>query len=445
MDDGPHRTADVFGIQRDVPLNYVTRDKVDDVFVDSLTRDKHIVVYGSSKQGKTSLRKYNLNPDDYITVVCSNSATVAQLHAVILKAAGYTVEQSTTRTLTGESKINAKLSGGVNLGPIKIGSEVEGGDTTTDTTQTTEISLELDPEDVNDIIRALHEIAFDRYIVLEDFHYLPIETQEAFSIALKAFHEQSHFVFIIVGVWLDENRLVQFNGDLTGRVLAIDADAWSPDELNRVVDLGEKLLNVRIDRATRDAVVAGCFESVYIVQEACYRICMAARVSATQPAQLDIGAETDVGELIREIVGEQVARYGAFLNGFSGGFQETELEMHKWILLPVLMATAEELEGGLPWNTIRKVIDANHPKSPINPGNLTQSLGSVASLQVKKKITPIVVDYDQTEKELNVVDRGFLIWVSYQNRNEIRVDLGLPENPTVPATVALGGGGQQVL
>lgn len=55
-----HRLSDVYGISRDLPLNYVPRDGVDGVFVESLTRDKHIVVYGSSKQGKTSLRKYNL-------------------------------------------------------------------------------------------------------------------------------------------------------------------------------------------------------------------------------------------------------------------------------------------------------------------------------------------------------------------------------------------------
>ena len=45
--------------------------------------------------------------------------------------------------------------------------------------------------------------------------------------------KQSNFTFIIVGVWLDENRLVQYNGDLTGRVLAVNADAWSRDELLR--------------------------------------------------------------------------------------------------------------------------------------------------------------------------------------------------------------------
>ncbi|MEV5012549.1 hypothetical protein AB0K74_44980, partial [Streptomyces sp. NPDC056159] len=44
----------------------------------------------------------------------------------------------------------------------------------------------------------------------------PEETQKDFAVALKAFHESSSFTFIVVGVWLQENGLVQFNGDLSG-------------------------------------------------------------------------------------------------------------------------------------------------------------------------------------------------------------------------------------
>jgi hypothetical protein len=181
-----YKTADVFGIGRDVPKNYVTRTSVDNVFVDSLTRDKHIVVYGSSKQGKTSLRKYNLRPDDYITVTCSNTATLAQLHSAILKEAGYIIEQSTTRTASGQSKINAKASAGINVGIARIAAGGGAESTTTDETSTIAVALELDPSDVNDIIRALEEINFSKFIVLEDFHYLPTDTQGSFSVALKA-------------------------------------------------------------------------------------------------------------------------------------------------------------------------------------------------------------------------------------------------------------------
>ena len=52
-----YQLNDVYGISRDVPLNYVERVEVDKKFVDNLERDKHITIFGSSKQGKTCLRK----------------------------------------------------------------------------------------------------------------------------------------------------------------------------------------------------------------------------------------------------------------------------------------------------------------------------------------------------------------------------------------------------
>lgn len=55
---GSHYKIDeVFGVSRDLPMNYVTRENVDEKLIDGLSRSQHIVIFGSSKQGKTSLRK----------------------------------------------------------------------------------------------------------------------------------------------------------------------------------------------------------------------------------------------------------------------------------------------------------------------------------------------------------------------------------------------------
>lgn len=110
-------------VAREVPINYVVRDGVDGIFVSNLARNKHIVVFGSSKQGKTCLRKYNLNDDEYIVVTCSNKWALPTVHSAILKAAGYTIEQSTTRTAEGTFKINvpliAKGEAGVDAGAAR--------------------------------------------------------------------------------------------------------------------------------------------------------------------------------------------------------------------------------------------------------------------------------------------------------------------------------------
>jgi hypothetical protein len=424
-----HRLSDIYGISRDLPLNYVPRTAVDGLFVESLTRDKHIVVYGSSKQGKTCLRKYNLREEDYIVVTCSNKwTTLAPLHTAILKAAGYTIEQSSTKTAEGGFKITARLEGKAGLplvGHVKAGGEAEADRAHSESV--TMAPLELDPLDVNDIIAALNQIRFQAYIVLEDFHYLPDETQRDFAVALKAFHEGSSFCFIVVGVWLDENRLIQHNGDLTGRVIAVNADEWQHQELDAVITAGEKLLNIEFDSAFRNGLIGSCFESVSVVQEACFRVCENAGVGGKLADRRTVGHGDDATAVIRDVVDTQSARYNSFIQNFADGFMETALEMYRWLLLPVLEAKPKDLEAGLSYGHISREISANHPAGKINPGNVTQALQSTASLQVSKLgIKPIILDYDQSTRKLNVVDRGFLIWVGHQDKRELLAAAGLP-------------------
>lgn len=417
-----HKASDVYGIGRDLPLNYVSRKSVDELFVASLTRDKHIIIYGSSKQGKTSLRKNCLDDSDYIVVHCSNKWSIAELNSAILKRAGFEVTQSSSKTTTGKNKIVASFNASI-LG-VGVGT---GGDKE-ETTSTTQVSkpLELDPEDVNDVIAALGD--FNKYIVLEDFHYLPIDTQKDFSVSLKAFHEQSNLCFIIVGVWLEEGRLTVYNGDLTGRIVGVNADAWTEAELREVISDGEALLNIGFANSFKNRVIAGCLSSVYIVQEACYQACIRSGINFTKDDYVsDVGADINVEELIREVVNQQTGRYNAFITLFATGFQETSLQMYKWLLYPVLTATNEQLENGLTYRYLRDILRRHHPEGvALNLGNLTQALQSTASLQVKKDIKPIVFDYDQTNQKLNVVDRGFLIWLSNQNQKDLLELADLP-------------------
>lgn len=423
------RLDDVFGVARELPQNYVVRQSVDQHLIDALARDQHIVIYGSSKQGKTCLRKYNLRPDEYVLVTCSNKWTLAQLHSAILKAAGYIVEGSTTKTVSGEAKVTAKFSGGFNFFGNKAQGEVgtEGGGTKEKNVETR--PLELDPADVNDIIDALDAACCPQFVVLEDFHYLPEDTQRDFAVALKAFHEDSRYSFIVVGVWRDQNRLVQQNGDLTGRVVAIDADQWTVEELREVIEFGESLLNITFSDSFKSELLDGCFQNVFIVQESCRLACEQAGVFGTQSSKRIIDA--DASELIKAAVDAHSARYRAFIINFALGFQTSQLEMYRWLLLPVLTADVADLERGLKYGELRTILNQKHPDAPINAGNITQALQSTASLQVGKMgIKPIILDYDETNRRLSVVDRSFLIWLQHQDRNEL---LALAELPPVTA------------
>ena len=429
MAERVHTTDAVFAVNRDLPLNYISRDEVDGKFIDILSRKQHIVIYGSSKQGKTSLRKHCLNDDDYVVVSCQNKWTLGELHASVLKEAGFTVKQSTERSVSGKHKMLAEIGARLKLHFLADVSaktayehEHESG------TKETFVPLELDVDDPNDIVRALNEVSFRKFIVLEDFHYLPDETQKDFSFSLKTFHENSKLSFIVVGVWREENRLIGFNGDLTDRVLSVDVDTWTPDTLRCVMDEGGALLNIKFDETFTSDLLARCFDSVHIVQEACRRACGMANVSHTQDDLRVVGQGVDVSILVGAVVAEQAGRYNGFLERFADGFQETDYEMPKWIVYAILCCSVNQLEKGVRLRRISKLIKAQHPKgTALNAGNITQILNSTTALQNKKSIRSLVVDYDTANTSLHIVDKGFLIWLDSQNRSELLEDLGLPE------------------
>ena len=50
----------VFGVSRDPVASYIERDSVDATLSDALATTKQIVIYGSSKQGKTALLQRHL-------------------------------------------------------------------------------------------------------------------------------------------------------------------------------------------------------------------------------------------------------------------------------------------------------------------------------------------------------------------------------------------------
>ncbi|HBQ1652436.1 hypothetical protein J9A86_25435 [Klebsiella pneumoniae] len=419
-----YEVNDVFGLSRDLPLNYIERPAVDDKLKQELQAKKHIVIYGSSKQGKTCVRKHCINSEDYILVQCSNRSDVSELNASILKRAGFEITQSSKKGITGKNKILASLKTTVFGFGASAGGEVED----TKSQETTTVPLEIDVDDVNDVIAALKSINFDKIIVLEDFHYMPFETQRDFSIALKAFHETSDIIFVIVGVWLEDNRLIVYNGDLTGRIISVNADKWEVAELEMAVNKGCALLNITFDKKFKSDIVKHCLNSIYLVQEACRRACIGSGISGTQGSSKEIGKGMDGKTIIADIVNDQSARYNSFLINFSDGFQDTELQMHKWILYPVLSSTIEELELGLKFKDIRATLQNVHPRGErLNLGNVTQSLQSTASLQIKKNIMPIILDYDRTNRKLNVVDKGFLIWLQHQVISELKEDLDLPK------------------
>ncbi|ENM3872428.1 hypothetical protein O1E18_003383 [Vibrio cholerae] len=403
---------EVFRTSRDLPQNYISRSHVDDLFVESLAKQTHIVVHGSSKQGKTSLRKKNLLESDYIVLTCSNNWNIADINESILKRAGYQITISESKTIKGTSKVSLSIS----LNDTKIGSDIS----MELAKQINKKNLELDLENTNDVISALKEIDFNKYIVLEDFHYLKVDTQVDFSIALKAYHEESPLCFIIIGVWLEDDRLTTFNGDLAGRIVSINADEWLDENIDELFAVSEALLNISFSNGFKESVKQKCNGSIFLVQQLCMKVCETHGISKTQQELTEVAKNIDITEEIKSVLNMHTGRFTKFLMDFSSGFQPTELELYKWILFALITIDEKYLLEGLPIQALKRQIQLAHPKkSEVSLKKLSGALNKAVDLQLANRTKPIVFEYDSNRSRVKVVDKSFLLWKQFQELPEL--------------------------
>ena len=197
--------------------------------------------------------------------------------------------------------------------------------------------------------------------------------------------------------------------------------------MREVIEKGAKLLNIKFEDNFIEELIKKCSENIYLIQEACHRVCVENGISETQKVCKTIGNKGEAERYIQEIVKEQSGRYNAFITNYASGFQETNLEMHKWLLYPIITAEKTELTQGLSYRSIRTKLVEKHPRGKdLNPGNITQALKAVVSLQLNKSIQPIIMDYDESNLKLLIVDKGFIIWLMVQDREELLNMAGLP-------------------
>lgn len=414
-----NKLSDVFGNSRNIPLTYQTRAEVDNRFVNDLTREKHLVLHGGSKQGKTCLRKYHLNESEVVVIQCTRDTTKAGLYEMILKKAEIEYEVTSSKTTKGSNKVAIKISGKGKV-PFLIegGGEAayEGLKENADTKSYK--NFEIDIEDPNDIVRVLVEDRFKKYIVIEDFHYLNEELQMLFSFDLKVFHETSLYVFIIIGVWMESDRLTVYNGDLTGRITNINVDVWSGENLKKIIDNGKRLLNIDFPIEVENLIVNLSQDNVGLLQEICYRLCEKYEIWQTQKDNKLIGTESDVRDLAKKIADDQSSRYRNFIIKFSEGLSVTELEMYKWIIYAVLHSSSDDLRKGISASRLFNIIKPKHPKSvTLQLTNLNQALERVQTVQAKHKLQPLILDF--SNGDLYVVDANFLVYISIQEIAEL--------------------------
>lgn len=101
------KLSDVFGVSKQRVQSYLEREAVDGFFVRALASDKHIIVYGSSKQGKTSLVEKHLPYEQNVLVSCTPKFEPTDIYKSILRGENISLESASEKSSSTSSKVSA--------------------------------------------------------------------------------------------------------------------------------------------------------------------------------------------------------------------------------------------------------------------------------------------------------------------------------------------------
>ena len=424
-----HNTQKVFGVSNEQVESYIERVDVDTIFLNGLKANKHIIVFGSSKQGKTALTNKHLPNKEFVRVNCSPEMHPDDIYKSILRQQNihFRIESSSSTTFEGtiQGGVKAKVSIPL-LGSAEVNGGSSGKVTNTNSTKTVEIDYNLClPQDISEILR---RNGFDKRIILENFHYLTEEVQSSMAYHLRVF-EDYNILFIILGIWREKNRLAQFNGDLQDRLIEVPVEPWKVEDLRAVATIGEQLLNISLSQVIDD-IIDQSLDSIGVFQELCKESCLASGVLETQ-RHTSVITHDCLTKAIQKKVVDYSSRHIRSIETFAEQkikvAKEIPLFICYYFIVYLFNLDFKTIDRGLKRADIQLGIKSiHHRPDDVRASDMSNFLHNITQAQIRKNIIPPLFDYDRSTKKLKVIDSTLYFFLRNANKMEILSDLEKP-------------------
>ena len=417
---------EVFGISSEVPkYTYVDRQGLDELFEYYLESQKHIVVHGASKQGKSCLRKKKIDEETSLIIQClPRMEKMEDVWRTALEKAGVLRPSGGSTTKTAGGTITAEMVGQVKL-PFVAGLETKGSGEVTDS------SSEVEEHDAIQGESLLPQLAAylrqgDKRLILEDFHYLPDEVRKEIAFGLKALYEEKAYV-VVVGIWSEQNLITYYNGDLTGRIEEINL-TWTKAELAQVLSKGEGALNIDFAPGLKSQLIESTFENVGLLQRLAEKICLDSKIFETSEDKQVISDIELLKKARLQLVSDIRQRYNRITEVFRDGMRsDAALLLYARIYNALLEAADSELISGISYDDLFHRIQKDTGGEKVRTSDLTSALDKVERLQARKGVTPLLVSYSKDLRKLFLNDREFMFYRKYSGDNIKDLKISLDE------------------
>lgn len=430
----------VFGVSRDQVSTYIEREAVDNALASALQETRQIIIYGSSKQGKTSLLHRHVPQESRVTVHCGPTTTAEDIYRSFLRQRGVEIvtEKSSGTSRDMGVSISARFTAMLPFfgdGSAETKGEAKAGAKEDEKRKTIEFNL-ANAQDVGELLIQIGGSG-SFFHVLENFHYLEDDVQRQMAFDLRTFEEMG-LRFVILGVWRERNRLVQYNGDLQDRIAEVPVEPWEVADFQRILDKGSKILRVTFSKEVGERIFSEAHGSVAVVQELLKKLCERSGISETIPdgkPAIHLADNSQLQRAIEEKVAEYSARHVRSLESIAAGSrarrttEDTAALFLPYHLVRVMVhRTYAELKDGIERKTLQQLIQEQH-KTPgnVRTSDVTGMLSRLAALQASQNIVPPLFDFDPGTRRVKVVDSTLYFFIDNCNPEEVMAEIPHPD------------------
>jgi hypothetical protein len=423
------KTIEVFGVSNSNIASYIRREDVDTRFLEGLQRNKHIVVFGSSKQGKTALTNKHLQEKDFVRVNCSPETAPIDIYKSILRQLKVEFQEEKVSKSSAEGSAKVGLKAKVKI-PFFADGEASGDVAAKKASgeerkyKTVDYNLAL-PQDISEILIANN---FSKRIILENFHYLEESAQIEMAFHLRVF-EDYNILFIVLGIWREKNRLAQFNGDLQDRLIEIPVEPWTTEHFYRVVQSGQKLLNVSFENVIEE-IIENSFDSIGVFQELCKECCLTGGIESKQKELQEILPENlsdAIERKVEDYSGRHIRSLETFVEQKVKKADEIPLYLAYYFIKYLFGLESLDIEAGLKRTDIQTGIQSiHHRPMDVRSSDMSYFLHNITASQIKKNIIPPLFDYDRSTRKLKVIDSTLYFFLRNIDKTELFEEFDAP-------------------
>lgn len=257
-------------------------------------------------------------------------------------------------------------------------------------------------------------------VIVDDFHYLPIDLQGKIVRALKPLIFDGLPV-IIIAIPHRRYDAIKVEREMTGRIHQIQIPSWSFDELNYIATTGFTLLGRSIKQTIINILIENAIGSPHLMQEFCREICKSHNIIEVlidnPPIEI---ADFDPGPIFNETA-ESIGRpiFEKLARGPRQRTDRIDRTLKNGNIVDIYELVLHALSHLKPGLTSLEYEELRAAIREISIGGIPQLhevsrvLKHMATIAATDQSSTPVIDFDDTDKRLHITDPFFAFYLRW--------------------------------